>query len=379
MSSAPTPRGGGFPRRVDLPGVAKNGAHTVDLGAFELGARLTNTAPIIVTGPTVSMPDGQVYVIDVETTDDFHSEGAGLTYAKTGGADATLFDLDAVSGVLTFGSAPDFDNPQDDGADSVYEVQVTVTDWEGLSDIQDVIVTVLNNTPPVITSAAAASASELQIAAIDVETTDDFDTEGAGLTYAKTGGADAALFDLDTFTGVLTFGSAPDFENPADSNADNDYEVQVTVMDADGLTNVQDITITVTDIPETAFEVTTTDDERDDLDGLGTISLENFGGADDLSLREALALANQDTTSVDTITFASSAGAVFAGGGTIRLAQALGELVLWSDVIINGDTDGAMASRNVTIDAESNSGVLNVTGGSSTIDGLVITGGGLRR
>ena len=77
----------------------------------------------------------------------------------------------------------------------------------------------------------------------------------------------------------------------------------------------------------------------------------------------------------DTITFASGPGEAFENGGTIRLSQALGELVIASDVTIDGDIDGDPASHNITIDAQGHSRVLNVTGGSPTIEGLVITGG----
>ena len=94
----------------------------------------------------------------------------------------------------------------------------------------------------------------------------------------------------------------------------------------------------------------------------------------DASLRDAIAFADSQA-GADTITFASGAGAAFENGGTIRLDAALGELVIASDIAIDGDTDGDSASGDITIDAQGNSRVFNVTGGSSTIDGLVITGG----
>ena len=106
------------------------------------------------------------------------------------------------------------------------------------------------NTAPVITSAAAVSVAENQTSAIDVETADDLDAEGAGLTYALTGGADAGLFSIDADTGVLTFDAAPDFEAPGDADGDNDYLVQVTVTDSGSLTDVQDLTVSVTDADE---------------------------------------------------------------------------------------------------------------------------------
>ena len=68
-------------------------------------------------------------------------------------------------------------------------------------------------------------------------------------TYSISGGADAAFFSINASTGVLTFISAPDFENPADSGANNTYKVIVQVSDGT-LTDTQTITVTVTDVTE---------------------------------------------------------------------------------------------------------------------------------
>ncbi|SNT37324.1 hypothetical protein SAMN05421757_1131, partial [Tropicimonas sediminicola] len=83
---------------------------------------------------------------------------------------------------------------------------------------------------------------------------DDSDSEGAGLAYAITGGADAALFAIDPATGTLSFLAAPDYESPADADGDNAYQVQVTVSDSGGLTDVQDITVTVVERTPMVFE-----------------------------------------------------------------------------------------------------------------------------
>ena len=50
------------------------------------------------------------------------------------------------------------------------------------------------------------------------------------VTYEISGGLDAALFTIDANTGALSFATAPDYENPADSTDDgvpNRYQVQV--------------------------------------------------------------------------------------------------------------------------------------------------------
>ena len=107
--------------------------------------------------------------------------------------------------------------------------------------------TLITNQAPGITSAAAVNVAENQTAAIDVQSSDpDGETEnGGGLIYSLTGGADEDLFSIDPDTGVLTFNAAPDFETPGDDGGDNVYDVQVTVSDADGLSNAQDIAVSV--------------------------------------------------------------------------------------------------------------------------------------
>ena len=125
-----------------------------------------------------------------------------------------------------------------------------------MTDSQDITVTVTDVVAeaPTITSdgggpTASVDAAENQTAVTDVEATDDADSEGSGLVYSISGGADQALFSIDVL-GVLTFDSAPDYEAPADFDADNDYQVTVTVTDSGALTDSQDITVTVTDVSE---------------------------------------------------------------------------------------------------------------------------------
>lgn len=135
----------------------------------------------------------------------------------------------------------------------VTTLTLTATDSEGNSAQAQFQVTVTNS-GPAITGGAAASFTvpENTAAVTDVEATDDSDSEGAGLTYSLTStgtgpGIDNAQFTLDATTGVLAFSPAPDFENPTDDGLNNVYQVQVTVTDSGGLTDTQNITVTVTD------------------------------------------------------------------------------------------------------------------------------------
>lgn len=66
-----------------------------------------------------------------------------------------------------------------------------------------------------------------------------------------TGSEDNARFTL-TSAGILSFSSAPDFENPSDSNSDNIYSIRVIAID-DGNPNLstqKTFAITVTNSNE---------------------------------------------------------------------------------------------------------------------------------
>tara|TARA_R110002096_G_scaffold147220_11_gene306938 strand:+ start:6505 stop:13509 length:7005 start_codon:yes stop_codon:yes gene_type:complete len=240
---------GTFDNVVGLPS-----GYEVEYTATGVNLVKSNQAPTITSSDTVNFAENGVgTVIDVQSTDtEGSTEGAGLTYTISGGADSARFDIDANTGVLTFKSAPDFEAPSDANTDNDYLVQITVTDDGGLTDVQDLTVSVTNlDEAPSITSGATANFAENGTGTvIDVESTDpEGSTEGSGLTYSISGGADSALFGIDANTGELTFNSAPDFEVPADSGSDNVYNVQVQV--SDGTNDVtQDIAVTVTNVDE---------------------------------------------------------------------------------------------------------------------------------
>ena len=92
---------------------------------------------------------------------------------------------------------------------------------------------------PVFTSDASASVEENQTGAYEAQATDaDSDT----LSYSLSG-TDAALFTIDPTTGVVSFITAPDFENPGDAGGDNVYDITVTASDG---TNSVDKTVAIT-------------------------------------------------------------------------------------------------------------------------------------
>ncbi|MFK7935311.1 MAG: cadherin domain-containing protein [Saprospiraceae bacterium] len=98
---------------------------------------------------------------------------------------------------------------------------------------------------------------------IDYAATDpDGDTEGDGITYTISGD-DAALFNLNPNTGELTFINSPDYEDPSDDGTDNAYVITITANDPDGGTDIQELTISVTDVDEFDISAVNDDDPAD--------------------------------------------------------------------------------------------------------------------
>ena len=180
------------------------------------------------------------------TTADADLPTQALTYSVIGGADAAYFNFNSTTGALSFIAVHDYELPNDSNKDNIYNLVIQVSDGT-LTAAQEISVTVLpvNDNTPVITTPDKISVSE-NVLTVAIITTTDADRPAQILTYAITGGADAAKFSIVNATGELKFITAPDFETPADANRDNAYEVTVQV--SDGVSNVtKNISVQVTD------------------------------------------------------------------------------------------------------------------------------------
>ena len=110
------------------------------------------------------------------------------------------------------------------------------------------------NDAPVFTSGTAFSVSENQTSAAVFTASD---ANGDPLVYAIAGGADAALFTINSQTGALAFLTAPDFEAPADTDANNIYDVIVSVTDQIAAPATAAVQITVTDQEPEVIQIPT--------------------------------------------------------------------------------------------------------------------------
>lgn len=128
--------------------------------------------------------------------------------------------------------------------------------WEdlGLFDDDDGGVT-FGNAAPVFTSGSGATASYTvpeNTTPVATVTANDPDGDDAVFNI-RTGpgyGVDGALFQINPFTGELSFVTAPNYEVPSDADANNEYLVTVEVSDGKGGITTQLVRVYVTDEPE---------------------------------------------------------------------------------------------------------------------------------
>ncbi|WP_313806466.1 cadherin domain-containing protein [Sphingobium sp.] len=257
---------------------------------------INESAPVITSGgggdtAAISVSSGTRPVMKVTAVDP--DMNTTLVYSISGGVDATKFTINSSTGQLNFANTPNFLLPTDVGGNNVYDVVVRASDG-ALYDEQAIAVTVtILNAPPIITSNGGGASATIRMAENGSAVTTVRATDaniGQTVTYSLGSAVDGALFSIDSNTGVLTFKTAPDFENPTDSNLDNRYQVQVLATDNLGAQDFQNLTIVITNVTgssQTALSTGSTltgGGEEDTLRGAGgNDTLIGNGGADTLN------------------------------------------------------------------------------------------------
>ncbi|MDN3524519.1 DUF4347 domain-containing protein [Halomonas sabkhae] len=218
-----------------------------------------NEAPTITSdggGDTATkrVAENQTAVTTVAASDP--DAGDTATFSISGGADASLFGIDADTGELTFADAPNFEAPTDDNGDGAYDVQVTATDDDGATDAEDIAVTVtdVNEAPTAADSTLTTDEDTARIfAAADFAFSDEddgdtldavrIDTLPTAGTLALDGNAvtdGQSISASDIANGLLTFTPA------ADANGDDYASFTFSVSDGSVFSSRHTMTLDVT-------------------------------------------------------------------------------------------------------------------------------------
>ena len=135
-------------------------------------------------------------------------------------------------GVVDFGSKVNYDALEEDVSPDITPQDVTPPD-----------VTPPDVTPPVITSPDTALFNETDTSAVMQVSANS--EEGVVYTIS---GVDSEHFSIDPISGVLSFKEVPDYENPKDSDGDNQYDIYVTATDDAGNYTTQLLSIFINNI-----------------------------------------------------------------------------------------------------------------------------------
>ena len=321
---------------------------------------LDEIAPTITSGTTAvaineNVGAGQVVYTAVAT--DSADISAGVTYSLKAVGDASAFTINASTGAVTLTGNPNYETK------SSYSFTVLASDGVNAATEKAVTLAINNvNEAPVITSAANASFAENATGTAYTATASDPDA-GAILTYSL-GGTDAALFNIDSVTGVVTFKVSPNYEAPSDAGANNVYDITVTANDGNLSSTTQAVGITVTNVNEApvavADSVFTNSATTSNLPGWALTA--NDSDVDSSSLSVTTAINNSGLTSVS-----ATAGVITASS------------IVTGDSLTYTVSDGALTSQaNATFTVQAtnltgtagNEVLINATTSARTLSGL---------
>ena len=203
---------------ASITAVADNvGTITGDL----ISGGVTDDTSLVLSGTIAgTLGSGEAVVVYDGTTKLGNATVSGSTWTYT---DSTLVNNDHVS------------------------YTVKVVDAAGnASAASSAFTTVIDTAAPVFTSATSISIPE------NLRTTDTVYTavataDGNGAYVYTLSGTDAAIFNIDSASGAVTFKASPDFEAPADVGVNNVYDITVMAADTAGNTVSQSVAITVVD------------------------------------------------------------------------------------------------------------------------------------
>ena len=197
--------------------------------------------PMITSNNTKSVAEGTADLLTVTATD--ADAGTVIIYSISGGADGASFSINSTSGALTFTTAPDFENPSDQGRDNEYVVEVMASDGTN-SAMQTITVTVtdVNEAPTIVAQTFSVTENATTGTTIGTVAATDEDT-GNNLTFSITAGNTGNAFDINENTGGITVAGTIDHETTPT------YTLTVQVSDG-SLSATSAVTINVTNVNE---------------------------------------------------------------------------------------------------------------------------------
>jgi hypothetical protein len=173
--------------------------------------RSPNLPPTIISNDSAFVQENTptaTVILDIMSVDTIDSESnSTLTYQFAGGADDNLFNLGANNGEITFKNSPDFENPQDNGTNNVYDIRVRVCDTQSACDTQTIMIYVLNKTEKPLFPVTPVDPVGMREICIDTTWTTNHPVNIMDCSGGTNGSAtpNSGLYTLNPQTGCVTY------------------------------------------------------------------------------------------------------------------------------------------------------------------------------
>ena len=237
--------------RILVDTTSRGGSTAISAGTANISTNIT---------PDNDPPTTSLVTLTASNEDTVRFITRAELLALAGDIDGDVLTIPSASLIITAGggaltpSGSDWNYTPALNFNGVVSFSYTISDGNlTVSGSANLTITAVNDAPVITSNGGGATANinrpENTTAVTTVTSTD---VDSGVRTYSIIGGADAALFSINSATGVLRFITAPNFEVPTDANGNNVYEVTVQANDGSALNNIdtQAITVTITNVNE---------------------------------------------------------------------------------------------------------------------------------
>ncbi len=311
------------------------------------------TAPSFLSTSAIHLSENSVFVSELVAIDE-----NSVHYELVVSEDSEHFFIEADTGILTFRTAPDFEDPKDSDLDNVYVVIVVATDAHGNSTQLQLEITVDDaldeNDTNVAPSVDAGNDQSVLAEAIVVMQGEASDSDGVVVSYQWREGA-------------RVLANTRLFEYSSSVIAQHTLTLQVT--DDDGASASDTVVVTVTQLPNTPPVVDAGVDLSVDENELLSISgsaVDSDGEIISYQWKEGLSLL------ADTATFSHSF--TQAGNHTLTLSATDNQGASASDIMVVTVRANVAPSAEAGVDRSSLiDASIRLIGVGSDIDGQIVT------
>jgi len=203
-----------------------------------------------------SIPENSTIAATIKARDEDGSSRLKYSLSNaSGSSDEDILSIDGETGVVTFKSAPNYEDPLDKNKDNTFYFSVIASDGL-LSAIASYSFSITNvNERPIISLTKIDDIEEGKTLVATISASDP--DANTSLTYTLTSAKDSDLFTIGAKTGVIKFKTTPDHEMPRDSGSNNSINFSVQVSDG-ALVAVQEYSFEIVNRNEPPFFDTTT-------------------------------------------------------------------------------------------------------------------------